>query len=230
MNRNFRKRVIYIFCVLLILFFIPFTAYADVPRTLNYQGYIEDDLGAPLEGAYDMTFSIYDVDTGGTALWDDTIIDVTVVNGVAFVVDVLSVIVVALSAPIPGEPVRDRSPGGPPIRTIPSPACPVGMVLPEIVAGVMFLELVAHLVAAVVTLVPSFVAVLDSLRPTVDAVIHPVGPIVHAITGPICPIVHALCTVTRGRPLQRLRVVQKRRRCAACHRTACHGAGTRSAC
>jgi len=36
---------------------------------MNYQGYLTDGSGTPLEGTYDLTFSLYDATTGGTREW-----------------------------------------------------------------------------------------------------------------------------------------------------------------
>ena len=46
---------------------------AQVPRTLSYQGVLTDSLGnAKSDGTYSFTFRLYDVSTGGGALWTDT--------------------------------------------------------------------------------------------------------------------------------------------------------------
>ncbi len=48
-------------------------AMADVPYTISYQGVLRDELGVPLpDGSYDITFRLYDVDTGGAPLWEET--------------------------------------------------------------------------------------------------------------------------------------------------------------
>jgi hypothetical protein len=46
---------------------------APVPSTINYQGYLSDDNGEALQdGDYEITLRIYNVLTGGTALWAET--------------------------------------------------------------------------------------------------------------------------------------------------------------
>ena len=40
--------------------------------SINYQGRLTDSSGSPLSGTYTMTFGLYDVSTGGTALDTDT--------------------------------------------------------------------------------------------------------------------------------------------------------------
>ena len=48
-------------------------ASADVPRKISYQGVLTDGAGTPVtDGNYDITFKIYNVDTGGSALWTET--------------------------------------------------------------------------------------------------------------------------------------------------------------
>ncbi len=48
-------------------------ALAGVPRTMNYQGVLRDDVGVPVpDGDYELTFRIYDVEFSGGALWAET--------------------------------------------------------------------------------------------------------------------------------------------------------------
>ncbi|UCB51526.1 MAG: hypothetical protein JSV10_05865, partial [Candidatus Zixiibacteriota bacterium] len=55
-------------------------AAADVPNQMHYQGQLTDDLGAPLDTALSMTFTIYDDSTGGGVWWSETQV-VTIING-----------------------------------------------------------------------------------------------------------------------------------------------------
>jgi hypothetical protein len=51
----------------------PYTITA-VPREMSYQGILKDSGGDPVEDSvYNITFRIFDVSTGGTSLWDDTL-------------------------------------------------------------------------------------------------------------------------------------------------------------
>ncbi|OIO88291.1 MAG: hypothetical protein AUK03_16590 [Anaerolineae bacterium CG2_30_64_16] len=60
--------------------------------TITFQGQLTDSAGNPLDGAYDMRFTIYDAETGGSAAWGaETQIGVQVANGL-FVVQLGSVI------------------------------------------------------------------------------------------------------------------------------------------
>jgi hypothetical protein len=54
---------------------------AQSPNLVNYQGVLKDSGGNPLTGTYSITFSLYSVSTGGTALWTETQGSVSVSNG-----------------------------------------------------------------------------------------------------------------------------------------------------
>ncbi|RKZ29692.1 hypothetical protein DRQ33_08565, partial [bacterium] len=59
-------RKIIVFC--LVLSAIVFA----IPHQMNYQGKITDASGVAIDGTVSITFSIYDVESGGTALWTET--------------------------------------------------------------------------------------------------------------------------------------------------------------
>ncbi len=46
-------------------------AWAQVPQTISYQGVLTDASGAPMSGPHILAFRIYDVETGGAALWSE---------------------------------------------------------------------------------------------------------------------------------------------------------------
>ncbi len=48
------------------------TAASAVPMEVGHQGRLFDALGNPLSGAHDLTFTMYDVSTGGSSLWTET--------------------------------------------------------------------------------------------------------------------------------------------------------------
>ena len=53
-----------------------------VPKMLNYQGYLTDTEGIPIDDNLNMKFRIYDVETGGTELWGEDTTGVSVERGV----------------------------------------------------------------------------------------------------------------------------------------------------
>lgn len=52
-----------------------------VPSTMNYEGYVQDQLGLPLTGAYTMTFAIYADPVETVPLWSETLNGVQVQRG-----------------------------------------------------------------------------------------------------------------------------------------------------
>ena len=58
-------------------------ARADIPALLNYQGVLADAAGVAVsDGDYSITFSLYDVPSGGTHLWQETHSSVAVSKGI----------------------------------------------------------------------------------------------------------------------------------------------------
>ena len=47
------------------------TATGSSKTTINYQGYLTDSSGNPANGTLDMVFRLYNVESGGTALWTE---------------------------------------------------------------------------------------------------------------------------------------------------------------
>jgi hypothetical protein len=56
------------------------------PQLINYQGKVTDLAGLPLNGTYNMVFSLYNVATGGTAVWTETQNGVNVRDGIFSVI------------------------------------------------------------------------------------------------------------------------------------------------
>ena len=71
--------------ILLVLVMIPCTALA-VPQEINYQGYLTDAGGNPLNDRVEMTFRMYNAPSGGSLLWWEGPSAVTVTEGVFNVV------------------------------------------------------------------------------------------------------------------------------------------------
>jgi hypothetical protein len=59
--------------LVLLVLVLAGTSTADVPHRINYQGVLKDGAGVPVpDGDYDLTFRLYDVEVGGTALWTES--------------------------------------------------------------------------------------------------------------------------------------------------------------
>ena len=91
---HFNMKYRHVFCPTLILLFLcmylkdlsaqisePTVSIVDVPKLLNYQGFVKDNSGNPIDGRVKMTFRIYDQPTGGTEKWKETQNSVLVRDG-----------------------------------------------------------------------------------------------------------------------------------------------------
>jgi hypothetical protein len=84
--KNTTKALTILMGVLLLAVLIPAIGYAAVPQQITYQGQLTDTEGNPVpDGGYEMSFGIYNVPTGGTALWSEAQ-TVTVINGIYTVI------------------------------------------------------------------------------------------------------------------------------------------------
>ncbi|MGB3341189.1 MAG: hypothetical protein WBB37_06880, partial [bacterium] len=87
-------KVFKILCVSLFVLCVLYAQTAQVsvdrvrlaPRLLNYQGYLTDTLGVPVDDPLDMTFKIFDAVSSGNELWSEAWHDVQVEAGVFSVV------------------------------------------------------------------------------------------------------------------------------------------------
>ncbi|MDH5191279.1 MAG: hypothetical protein OEW89_08510 [Gammaproteobacteria bacterium] len=68
------------FCIVMMFSVFALPVKSAIPDNIDYQGYLTDSGGSPLNGSVNVTFSLYNVDTGGIALWSNTQA-VTVSNG-----------------------------------------------------------------------------------------------------------------------------------------------------
>jgi hypothetical protein len=59
------------FTVLFALGIVLAVSAVPLEKTIGYSGYLRD-AGGPISGTRELVFKIYDVDTGGAALWDET--------------------------------------------------------------------------------------------------------------------------------------------------------------
>jgi hypothetical protein len=68
-----KRSTVFFMAALGILFLFVTTLSAQVPSLINYQGILRDpNTGDPISGSKSITFSIYSVSIGGTALWSET--------------------------------------------------------------------------------------------------------------------------------------------------------------
>lgn len=65
------KMHFYKFLTILLLLLSYKLVFAVIPSTINYQGHLTDNANLPIDGMVSMEFAIYDVTSGGTALWND---------------------------------------------------------------------------------------------------------------------------------------------------------------
>lgn len=74
------------FCILIAFIAVyaqvALTESRAVPKLLNYQGYLTDTLGIPVDDSLDMTFSIYTYKYFGSVLWTEDTLDVVVERGI----------------------------------------------------------------------------------------------------------------------------------------------------
>jgi hypothetical protein len=77
-----RRLSVVIFAALVTSLILVTSISADIPHLIRYQGKVTDKQGAPLNGAYNITFRIYDSATGGTLLWSETQPSIPVNNGI----------------------------------------------------------------------------------------------------------------------------------------------------
>jgi len=80
-RRQKMKRIIP-FLAFLLCFSVISPLHADIPHIINFQGRIADTLGEPITGTRSITFRIYDAESGGSLLWNETHANVTVRDGI----------------------------------------------------------------------------------------------------------------------------------------------------
>lgn len=73
------KLIKFIFCAVLAL--LPQLSFAAPPQTINYQGYLTNPGGTPVNTTVVMTFRLYNTASAGTALYTETQLSVPVSNG-----------------------------------------------------------------------------------------------------------------------------------------------------
>jgi len=64
------QKPFFVSCLAIALFFILITSVTAIPQTINLHGKLTDSDGDRLEGLFNVTFRIYDSNTGGSMLWE----------------------------------------------------------------------------------------------------------------------------------------------------------------
>jgi len=73
MKKNVNHRLaIALITIALLLSLLPPPSHADIPQKINYQGYLTDPQGTPIDDTVGIVFSIYSDSSGGAALWTET--------------------------------------------------------------------------------------------------------------------------------------------------------------
>jgi hypothetical protein len=70
-GKKAEKRVL-ILLLGVFLILLPGLGYSEIPKQINYQGYLTSTAGGPVNGSEQMVFSIYTAASGGSALWTET--------------------------------------------------------------------------------------------------------------------------------------------------------------
>ncbi|MBN1424403.1 hypothetical protein JXA88_07595 [Candidatus Fermentibacteria bacterium] len=71
------------FAILAVVGILAFTASAEIPLYVSYQGKVTDTSGNPVaDGSYNMRFRVYNASSGGTMLWDSGTRSFTLSGGV----------------------------------------------------------------------------------------------------------------------------------------------------
>ena len=81
-----KKLIILIFILTCILCFLPYALFAEVPKIINYQVKLLDSSGVILNGAYNITFKIYDAVSDGELLWEETHENVVIQKGICSII------------------------------------------------------------------------------------------------------------------------------------------------
>ena len=74
------KKIFTIYLFAFVLICLPLSA--QIPQKISYQGVLTDNYNNPLNGQYNMKFRLYDTETGGSPLWNETQDTVRVTNGI----------------------------------------------------------------------------------------------------------------------------------------------------
>lgn len=77
-----KKAYLVVLATLVVTFLATTFVYAAVPHTIRFQGKVTDKAGSPLNGSYNITFRLYESETGGSPIWTEPQTNVAVNNGI----------------------------------------------------------------------------------------------------------------------------------------------------
>jgi hypothetical protein len=81
MKGVFTMKTYFMVCIGILVLLVQFS-FAQVPENITHQGVIKDSNGELLSGDYNIAAKLYDQETSGTMLWQETHSNVTVTDGV----------------------------------------------------------------------------------------------------------------------------------------------------
>ena len=81
MSQHSRSRMVRALAFLTVVAASPITTHAQVPRLIRYQGQAVNAQGAPLEDSHALVFRLYEAETGGTIVWEETQANVPLTGG-----------------------------------------------------------------------------------------------------------------------------------------------------
>lgn len=75
------RHIVYVVVGIVLSLAVSRAAMAQVPHLIRYQGQAVASDGVPLEGLYDLLFRLYDAETVGTVVWQETQVAVQLTDG-----------------------------------------------------------------------------------------------------------------------------------------------------
>jgi len=68
---------------IIVFFLLAQSSLTDIPKTMSYQGLLTQTSGTPVaDSSYNLTFNLYSTNSGGTPLWTENHLSVSVVKGI----------------------------------------------------------------------------------------------------------------------------------------------------
>lgn len=71
----------FLFAAIMVSLFFPLSVVAAPPATMTYQGRLTDNAGEPVDDTLDMSFRIFEAETGGQSIWSDSFETIDINDG-----------------------------------------------------------------------------------------------------------------------------------------------------